>query len=97
MDFMDCSPKTKRIASATLDFPEPFGPTMAVIDALKSSTVFRAKDLNPVISTRFSLITIYVYYITIFCLFLQRKTPRSAGWKISVIQSYSPNANGGWG
>ncbi len=31
IDFMDCSPKTKRSASTTLDLPEPFGPTMETI------------------------------------------------------------------
>src|SRR3989344_7850086 len=31
MDFMDCSPKTYRIASTTFDLPEPFGPTTETI------------------------------------------------------------------
>ena len=26
----DCSPRTQRMASETLDLPQPFGPTMAV-------------------------------------------------------------------
>ena len=29
--FIDCSPSTKRNASATLDFPEPLGPTIDAI------------------------------------------------------------------
>jgi hypothetical protein len=52
------------MASATLLFPLPLGPTMAVIphnlpllsmlqDGKKSKTVLVAKDLNPVISMRF--------------------------------------------
>ncbi len=52
MDFIDCSPKTNRTASATLDLPEPFGPTIAVTDEVKSKLVFLAKDLNPEISSR---------------------------------------------
>ena len=53
--FIDCSPSAKRKASATLLFPDPFGPTMAVVALEKSSTVFRTKDLNPTISSRFSI------------------------------------------
>ena len=52
---MDCSPSAKRNASATLLFPEPLGPTIAVAACEKSSTVFRAKDLNPTISSRLSI------------------------------------------
>src|SRR3990167_10140314 len=44
---IDCSPKTKRKASATLDFPEPLGPTMADTGASNSKRLFLAKDLNP--------------------------------------------------
>lgn len=55
--FIDCSPSAKRNASATFDFPDPFGPTMAVAADEKSSTVFRANDLNPAISSRFSIDT----------------------------------------
>ena len=55
MDFIDCSPSAKRNASATFDLPEPFGPTTLVTEDEKSSTVFRAKDLNPAISRRFSM------------------------------------------
>ena len=40
-----CSPKTQRIASATLLFPHPFGPTIAVIPGLKSTFSLSAKDL----------------------------------------------------
>src|ERR1700760_358657 len=43
----DCSPKTQRIASETLDFPHPLGPTMAVTPGKKLSEVLSAKDLNP--------------------------------------------------
>ena len=61
MDFIDCSPSAKRNPSATLDLPEPFGPTMAVAADEKSSTVFRANDLNPAISSRFSICLIIPY------------------------------------
>src|SRR3989339_1769411 len=48
-----CSPKTHRMASARLDFPDPFGPTIAVIGqrcelgGRNESSVFLAKVLNP--------------------------------------------------
>ena len=45
MDFMDCSPKTKRIDSTTFDFPEPFGPTTDTIGLSNSRVVFLEKDL----------------------------------------------------
>src|SRR3989344_8698936 len=47
IDFIDCSPRTKRNATATLDFPEPFGPTTATIGLPNTSSVFLPKDLNP--------------------------------------------------
>src|SRR3989344_4052583 len=50
MDFMDCSPKTKRIASTTFDLPEPFGPTTQTIGCENSKTVFLEKDLKPLSS-----------------------------------------------
>ena len=34
----DCSPKTQRIASATFDLPEPFGPMIAVVPEVKSNS-----------------------------------------------------------
>src|SRR5829696_2871132 len=46
-DFGPCSPSTQAIASTTLDFPEPLGPTMTVIPGSKSRVVFSANDLNP--------------------------------------------------
>ncbi len=49
MDFMDCSPKTKRIDSTTFDFPEPFGPTIETMGLSNSKIVFWAKDLKPFI------------------------------------------------
>src|SRR3989344_606824 len=47
MDFIDCSPKTKRNASATLDLPEPLGPTTPTMGEPNTSSVFLPKDLNP--------------------------------------------------
>src|SRR5882762_5532054 len=43
----DCSPRTQRIASDTLDLPHPFGPTMAVTPGWKLREVLSANDLNP--------------------------------------------------
>ncbi len=41
----DCSPNTHRIASAMLDFPEPLGPTIAVIVGAKLNRFLLAKVL----------------------------------------------------
>src|SRR5437588_6566103 len=49
---MLCSPRTQRMASATFDFPAPFGPTTAVMPVLNSNEVFVAKLLKPNISKR---------------------------------------------
>src|SRR5262245_8587471 len=43
----DCSPSTQRMASETLDLPQPFGPTMAVTPGWKLSEVLSANDLKP--------------------------------------------------
>src|SRR5262245_42070427 len=43
----DCSPITQRIASTTLDLPQPFGPTTAVMPSRNSSVVRSTKDLKP--------------------------------------------------
>src|SRR5579875_1880745 len=42
-----CSPSTQAIASTTLDLPEPFGPTTAVMPGSKRRVVADAKDLKP--------------------------------------------------
>ena len=42
-----CSPMTQRMASEILLFPEPLGPTMAVISSPKFRTVLSGKDLKP--------------------------------------------------
>src|SRR5881396_2008151 len=46
-DLADCSPSTQRTASSTLDFPQPFGPTIAVTPSWKLKTVLSANDLKP--------------------------------------------------
>src|SRR3989344_2290831 len=46
-DFIDCSPRTQRIDSAIFDFPDPFGPTIAVTLEGNSKTVDFANDLKP--------------------------------------------------
>ena len=50
---MACSPMTQQMASEILDFPEPLGPTMAVMLSPKFSTVLSGKDLKPWISSAF--------------------------------------------
>src|SRR5450631_297534 len=42
-----CSPMTQARASATLDLPEPFGPTMHVMPGSSRSEVAEANDLKP--------------------------------------------------
>ena len=42
-----CSPITHRMASETLLFPHPFGPTIAVNPEVKSICVPSTNDLNP--------------------------------------------------
>ncbi|EKD27199.1 MAG: hypothetical protein ACD_79C00815G0001 [uncultured bacterium] len=53
---MLCSPKTQRIASTTLLFPQPLGPTKAVIPLLRMISVLSANDLKPSIVTFFNII-----------------------------------------
>ena len=53
--FVLCSPSTQRIASTTLLFPLPFGPTMAVTPSGNSIRA-SANDLNPTISSDFRYI-----------------------------------------
>src|ERR687889_689808 len=43
----DCSPRTHRTESETLDLPQPFGPTIAVTPSSKVSVTVSAKDLKP--------------------------------------------------
>src|SRR5699024_3765660 len=52
--FGDCSPRTHLIASLILLFPEPLGPTTAVIPLSKVSFVLSGDVLNPCISSDFS-------------------------------------------
>src|SRR6266581_883938 len=46
-DLADCSPSAQRTASSTLDLPQPFGPTIAVIPWWKLKIVLSANDLKP--------------------------------------------------
>src|SRR5260370_42286655 len=56
IDLADCSPSTQLMASLTLDFPHPFGPTIAAIPPpVKFMGVRSQNDLNPTISTFLSL------------------------------------------
>ncbi|EKE19115.1 MAG: hypothetical protein ACD_9C00132G0001 [uncultured bacterium] len=73
---MLCSPNAHFIASEALDFPEPLGPTIAVIPlspflspvfkaGKNSNVVLLAKDLNPDISTffRYTALVYKVYKV----------------------------------
>src|SRR5262245_4400843 len=48
--FALCSPRTQLMASPILDFPQPLGPTTAVIPSGKITSVVSENDLNPEIS-----------------------------------------------
>src|SRR5439155_4702878 len=50
--FGDCSPRTHNTASATFDFPDPFGPTTTTMPGNSSVEVRAAKDLKPTRSRR---------------------------------------------
>ncbi len=65
-DFIDCSPRTKRNASTTLLFPDPFGPTTAVTFEPKEKLCFLANDLNPLISIDFSVINSILMFLLKF-------------------------------
>src|SRR5215510_15681412 len=52
----DCSPKIHLKASTTFDFPQPFGPTMAVTLWGKVNSVLSANDLKPRTSSFFRYI-----------------------------------------
>src|SRR3954469_11703453 len=54
----DCSPRTQRTESDTLDLPQPFGPTMAVTPSSKVSVTVSAKDLKPDSSSRVSFMRV---------------------------------------
>src|SRR3989338_6327698 len=58
-DFIDCSPRTKGNASATLDFPEPLVSTTATIGLQNTSSVFLPNDLNPTSSMDFRYIEVH--------------------------------------
>src|SRR5690606_4242537 len=51
-----CSPSTHRMASTTLDFPHPLGPTIPVMPASKLMVILSPKLLNPLISNFVSCI-----------------------------------------
>src|SRR4026207_2524621 len=56
IDLADCSPRTHRTASETLDLPQPLGPTIAVTPSSKVRVTPSAKDLNPESSSLVSFI-----------------------------------------
>ncbi len=49
-----CSPRAHLMASIRFDFPEPFGPTMAVTPSGKVSVTLSMNDLKPMMSSFFS-------------------------------------------
>src|ERR1051326_2081081 len=60
-DLTDISPKDQRMASTILDFPQPLGPTTAVIPGSKSNLLRSAKDLKPTISKCFRYISYPIF------------------------------------
>src|ERR1043166_10006853 len=60
-DLTDISPKHQRMASTMLDFPQPLGPTTAVIPGSKSNLLRSAKDLKPTISKCFRYISCPIF------------------------------------
>ena len=91
-----CSPSTQRIASATLLFPHPFGPTIAVIPPTKSTTVLSAKDLNPCNSIRFKfkiqISNIYSVYYIIDIIIIQAKKIKSKICFLPIFAFYCSNS-----
>ena len=64
-----CSPKTHLIASHTLLFPQPFGPTIHVTPVVKSNLSLSAKDLKPYASNRFKCMILFssiVFHATVY-------------------------------
>ena len=51
-----CSPITQARASTMLDFPDPFGPTTAVMPGSNRRVVAEAKDLKPLSVSSFRYI-----------------------------------------
>ncbi len=51
----DCSPNTQRTASEMFDFPQPFGPTIAVTPASNGNSTVPTNDLKPDSSSRLNL------------------------------------------
>src|SRR3989338_3800897 len=85
MDFIDCSPSTKRNASATFDLPEPLGPTIEVIGAANSKLDFLAKDLKPEISRLFR----YIQYILTFFHQLKKRCDAFVNAVLPTFTKYS--------
>ena len=84
---IDCSPSTKRKASATFDLPEPFGPTIAEIGESNSKVFFLAKDLNPESSIDLRCIPICLCYFQP----LDRSASRAASCSASCLLLPSPS------
>ena len=62
IDFALCSPITKRIESATLLFPHPFGPTIAVMPGSNLTSTLSANDLKPYMSSFSKFISFILYF-----------------------------------
>ena len=58
--FALCSPSTQRIASATLLFPQPFGPTIPVTPDSNFISSLSANDLKPYTSIFLNFSTIFL-------------------------------------
>src|SRR5690625_104320 len=89
-----CSPKTQRIASLIFDFPQPFGPTTAVIPSWKVSSVRSANDLNPW-SLRVRNFMVSAYHADVLGGHLSRPLPRSRPSLQRVQAPHTPRHRAG--
>src|SRR3989344_9399331 len=85
IDFIDCSPRTKRNPSATFDLPLPLGPPIEAIGEPNTSSVFLPNDLNPASSMDFKLRNIGVHCI--------KEEPRRGGVSVRGLRDESPKCS----
>ena len=80
-----CSPSTQLMASTTLDFPQPFGPTMQVLPIpLNVTTVRSQKDLKPTISTFRSLSKVSPFVVNFHFAAYLNPAPRTGAQPRSI-------------
>src|SRR5215472_7479285 len=91
-----CSPSTHRIASTTLDFPQPFGPTTAVMPGAKPIVVESRKDLKPS-NSRLLRRMLHRLHHTTACTKTYRNEPQMIKTKPNLlcVTEQTPTANCG--